>query len=378
MRRTDLPGLVCAGCGRTFEAAEGVWRCPCGDVLDVVGTRTPVLAPSQLVGRPATLWRYAEVLPVPLDDQVSMGEGMTPLVAAPGCAGAWLKLDFLMPTLSFKDRGAVMLAILAKVLGADCLVVDSSGNAGTAVAAYAARAGLPCTVFVPASTSPGKLLQMRAHGAQVNVVAGDRQAAAEAAASALAETPGSFYASHVYQPFFLHGTKSFAYEVWEQMGGQAPAELYLPVGNGTLLLGAYIGFGELHRAGLVPALPRIVGVQAAACAPLARAWAGHTEPSVPASTVAEGIAIAHPPRGGQVLAAVAATGGEIVAVDDDEVRAARADLARAGFFVEPTAAVCWAALRRRAGRPGVGGGAPGAGPTVVVPLSGAGLKSPGP
>jgi threonine synthase len=327
------------------------------------------------------MWRYAEALPVPGDERVSMGEGMTPMVPAPGRPGAWLKLDFLMPTLSFKDRGAVVLATLAKMLTARRLIVDSSGNAGTAVAAYAARAGLPCEVFVPGSTSAAKLYQMRAHGAEVRTVAGDRQAAAEAAVARLAEAPPGYYASHVYQPYFLHGTKSWAYEVWEQSGGRLPAEVLLPVGNGTLLLGAHIGFAELRDAGRASGVPRIVGVQASSCAPLARSWAGRPEPFTPAPTVAEGIAVACPPRHDQVLAAVRATGGEIVSVSEDEIVAARDDLARHGFFVEPTAAVCWAALCRRPVPPAPAGGdedrlEPGPGVAVVVPLSGAGLKSP--
>ena len=176
---------------------------------------------------------------------------LRPLVPVPGLPNVRLKLDFLMPTLSFKDRGAVLLATLARRLGVERAVVDSSGNAGTAAAAYLARAGVPCEVFVPEATSPGKLAQMRAHGATVRVVSGTRADTAAAAMSA-ADTPGTFYASHVYHPYFLHGVKTYAYEIWEQSGRVLPDTVVVPVGNGTLVLGCYLAFRELLQKLLHP------------------------------------------------------------------------------------------------------------------------------
>lgn len=379
----ELPRLQCSACGRAFPVDDWVWRCPCGSVLDVEPFTTAVPVPAGLAGRPATMWRYGEALPVPLDPAVSMGEGMSPLVPAPGAPGVTLKVDFLMPTLSFKDRGAVVLATMAKMAGARGMVVDSSGNAGTAMAAYAARAKLPCEVFVPAGTAGAKLSQVRAHGALAHVVGGDRQAAADAAISAVAERRGWLYASHAYHPYFLHGTKTFAYELWEQTSGHLPHTVVVPVGNGTLVLGSYLGFAELVREGRAEHAPRLVGVQAEACAPVARAFvAGWSEvPPVDAGpTIAEGIAIARPPRGAQVLAAVRATGGGVVTVTDEQARAACQDLAAEGFYVEPTSAVCWAALLS-ARRGDAGGHAQTsellAADGVVVPLCGSGLKSPG-
>lgn len=366
MKSAVLPDLVCRACGRRYELAAAAWRCRCGSVLDVADFQMPSLSLGGLAGRPWSMWRYAEALPVPFDPEVTMGEGLTPLVPAPGRPGCWLKLEFLMPTLSFKDRGAVILAMVAKLTGAPSVVIDSSGNAGTALAAYAARVQVPCEVFVPAGTSPGKLHQMRAHGADVHVVGGDRQAAADAAMARLSERPGARYASHVYDPYFLHGTKTYAYEIWEQTSGRPPHTMLLPVGNGTLLLGAHIGFCELVAQGALSSMPRLVGVQAAGCAPLGVAFSRGLPAPAPVEvlpTVAEGIAIARPARGAQVLEAVAATGGEIVTVDEARIEAAQADLAAKGFFVEPTAAVCWAALLR------------GGYEDAVVPLGGAGLKS---
>lgn len=146
---------------------------------------------------------------------------MTPLVAAPDIPGVLLKIDYLMPTGSFKDRGAVVLTALARQLAVPRMIADSSGNAGTAIAAYAARARIPCEVYVPAATSAGKVAQLRAYGATVHQVPGSREDTAAAAMQAAGQ-PGTFYASHVYHPFFLHGTKTYVLELWEQLSGRLP------------------------------------------------------------------------------------------------------------------------------------------------------------
>jgi threonine synthase len=385
--RAQLPPLRCSQCAKDYEVESLAWRCACGGLLDVAPF-TDGFDPRTLPGAgadawgSASLWRYGSVLPVPMDPAVSLGEGLTPLVSAPGRPGARLKLDFLMPTLSFKDRGAVVLATLARRLGVERCIVDSSGNAGTSAAAYMARAGVPCEVFVPASTSPGKLAQMRAHGATVRLVPGSRADTADAAL-AEADAPGVFYASHVYHPYFLHGVKTYAYELWEQYGGRLPETVVVPVGNGTLVLGCCLAFEELRAAGLIDAPPAVVAVQSDACAPLAAAMeAGQDAPApiVPEPTCAEGIAISAPPRGAQILRAIRATGGGVVRVSDAQTEAARAELAGAGLFVEPTSAVCWAAVRAADTDAAAAQGPAGEllrARELVLPLCGAGLKSPG-
>ncbi|MFZ3472642.1 threonine synthase [Streptomyces sp. 4.24] len=362
-----LPGYVCPEDGARAEARTAPWCCPlCGGPWDLDFTPDPGVPLDPAAG-PGSLWRYGPALPLTGAYGVTLAEGNTPLV--PLAERVHAKLDFLMPTLSFKDRGAVMLAELARRLGPERVVADSSGNAGTAFAAYCARAGLACEVFVPEGTSAKKTEQMRAHGATVRVVPGGREAAAVAAREA-ADLPGVFYASHVFNPYFLHGTKTYVYEVWEALGGHLPEVLVVPVGNGTLLLGAALAIEELGRRGVRP--PVLIAVQSAAVAPLASAFhagAEDAEPVPQLPTVAEGIAIPAPPRARQILAAVRASGGTFLTVPDDRVRAAQLDLAGRGLFVEPTAAACWAA---------VGPGAPG-NPlherTAVVPLCGAGAKS---
>jgi threonine synthase len=367
--------LSCADCGLAYPLQDLAWRCgSCGGVLDLTGFTAIVPGPAVLRDRPPTLWRYREALPADDPGVVSMGEGMTPLVSAPHGLPAMLKVDYLMPTGSFKDRGAVLLVALARRLGVTQMVADSSGNAGTAIAAYAARAGISCDVYVPGATSPGKVAQLRAYGATVHLVEGTREDTASAAAVA-AGRPGVFYASHVYNPFFLHGTKTYVFEAWEQLGGRLPEALVLPVGNGTLVLGCYLGCCELLAQGLIDRLPAIVAVQAEGCAPLAQAASlGLTSPVDVASggTIAEGIAIARPPRGAQILAAVADTSGAFVTVNDDQIRAAHAGLALAGLYVEPTAAVCWAAMQADLV---AAFEEPGPGPRALAPLCGSGLKS---
>ncbi|MEV4945140.1 threonine synthase [Streptomyces sp. NPDC053755] len=365
-----MTAYVCPRCRVHAPADALTWCCPrCRGPWDLEFTSGPVSLTS-LASRVNSLWRYEEALPLATHaPAVTLGEGRTPLV--PITDGVSAKVDFLMPTLSFKDRGAVMLAELALRLagggGLGHVVADSSGNAGTAIAAYCARAGLDCLVLVPQGTSPKKLEQIRAHGARLTLVPGDREATARAARAA-ADEPGAFYASHVYNPHFLHGTKTYVYELWEDLGGRLPDTLVLPVGNGTLLLGAALAVDELHGHGLVDRRPALVAVQAEAVRPLAAAFhAGDEEPAAPAParpTVAEGIAITAPPRGHAVLRAVRASGGTFLTVTEEQIRSAQRDLARRGLFVEATGVACWAAVRA----------APREGESVV-PLCGAGAKT---
>jgi threonine synthase len=370
-----LPRYRCGGCGRLIDPAVQVWRCPaCGGllVLEPAGASFPL---ASIRDRPTTLWRYREALPFDAGSdapgRVTMGEGFTPVVTVTlGDAPVLAKVEFASPTLSFKDRGAAVLIAAAVELGATEVVADSSGNAGAAIAAYAARAGLAATVFVAATASPVKLAQIAAHGAEARTVDGDRESVGRAAREEV-ESRGAFYASHVHNPYFHQGTKTFVFEVWEQLGGRMPDVLVLPVGNGTLLLGAWLGLGELYSAEAISAVPRLVAVQAAGCAPVAQAWAlgaGDVEPVVGAGTVAEGIAIAAPARGAEILAAVRDSGGEVVTITDEEIVAAGRELAGQGLYLEPTAAATAAGARRWIEQQGAGGA------DVLIPLCGAGLK----
>jgi len=316
------------------------------------------------------LWRYREAIPIDHDTSiVSMQEGFTPLERME-IAGreVLLKIDYLFPTGSYKDRGATVLISKMKEWRVRKVVEDSSGNAGSAIVAYCAKAGIQCDIYVPYHTSPAKLVQIQAYGATLKRVDGSREKTAERAMKAASGTP---YASHCWNPFFLHGTKTFAFEVWEQMSWKTPDTLVFPVGHGTLFLGVYMGFKELREAGMIKKIPKLVAVQSASCATLYEAFKKgwqETRPIEKRETVAEGIAIAEPVRGREILEAIRETDGEILIVTEKEIGTALKTMGRKGHFIEPTSAATVAGLiqylRKRRGSE-----------TVVSTLTGTGLKS---
>lgn len=338
--------LICGKCGSAFPLCDPRWRCDCGYLLDV--EFAPVFALDKIAERKPTMWRYREAIPISDDaNVVTLDEGYTPLlrVSFDGVP-IWMKQDHLFPTGSYKDRGASVLMSKAKELGIQRVVEDSSGNAGCAVAAYSAVAGIECAIYVPEHTAAAKLAQIRRYGATLNLVPGERQ---DTALAALEAAQGTYYASHSWNPFFLHGTKTFAFEVCEQLGWRSPDTVILPVGNGTLLLGAYLGFTELMGAGIVSSVPKLIAVQAEACAPLAAAFRGKLDslPEIPArDTLAEGIAITSPIRGGQILRAVRDSGGHFVSVSEGEIKASLTQMCRKGFYIEPTSAAATAGVSK--------------------------------
>ncbi|MEW9501364.1 threonine synthase [Jeotgalibacillus marinus] len=338
--------FVCADCGETYDPRTLLWRCSCGGLLNV-GEYTVSFPIHEIKKRAATMWRYTEALPFSssIYEQLTMGEGYTPMIPLDSDSPhILLKMDYMMPTLSFKDRGAAVLIAKAKELGVTHVIADSSGNAGTSIAAYASRAGITCDIYVPASTSPKKLKQIKAHGATLHEIPGSREDTAAAAIEEV-EKRQVFYASHVYNPFFYQGTKTYAFEVWEQLNGDVPDAIVIPVGNGTLLLGAYYGFRELLQCGMISKIPRFIAIQAEGCAPLAQAFdAGkkQAEPVINSGTSAEGIAIAFPARHRQILEAIRDTDGTIITAPEQKIEQVREELANKGLYVEPTTAATYA------------------------------------
>jgi threonine synthase len=323
-----------------------IWRCECGSFLNL--TFESKFSIKKITKRAPSLWRYREALPIHGDDHIiSMGEGFTPLEEMNfNGYPVLMKIDYLFPTGSYKDRGATVLISKAREIGVESVVEDSSGNAGAAIAAYCIRAGIGCEIYVPQGTSLEKLVQIEAYGATLNKVEGSREKTAQVAMRAASRT---YYASHCWNPFFLHGTKTFAFEIWEQMGWKAPDVLILPVGHGTLFLGAYIGFKELKNSGRVKRMPRLVGVQSASCAPLYHGFRRRLEGPLPVEkreTVAEGIAIANPVRGKQILEAIRETEGKVLVVTEKEIMAAMVEMGKKGHFIEPTSAATVAGLKK--------------------------------
>ena len=363
-----MSDLVCQSCQNTYPLNAPVWRCDCGGLLDV--RFEPEFDLERIGARAPSLWRYREALPIDADERiVSFGAGCTPLVEME-IAGRWVlaKHDYLFPTGSYKDRGAAILVSKAAEIGIRHVVEDSSGNAGCAIAAYCARAGIACDIYVPHSTSEAKLEQIRLYGGRLQKIPGPRESTAEAALEAAGDT---YYASHSWNPFFFQGTKTFAFEVCEQLGWRAPDSVVVPVGNATLLLGCAIGFRELQAAGIIDRLPKLIGVQSAGCAPLTAAMAtGSVRPEsmTPEATLAEGIAIAEPVRGHEALAAVHESGGHSLSVGEEDIAQALRDAGRQGVYIEPTSAATLAGVRAycESAPPDE---------VIVTTLTGSGLKS---
>jgi threonine synthase len=314
------------------------------------------------------------VLPVTYRDAVNLGEQITPLIETEfdGVGIHW-KLDYLLPSGSFKDRGSAVLVSHFNKSGVRRAIEDSSGNAAASIAAYSARAGIDCAIFGPASASRGKLVQTAAYGAGVTWVEGNRDDVAQAAMDAAANDPSAAYASHNWHPFFIEGVKTWALEVWEQFGYRAPDHVVATVGSGSMLLGAWRAFSLLKSGGQIPRIPRLFAAQPAACAPVHAAFKAGLEDVKEVQrqpTIAEGASIANPVRGRELLRAIRSSPGGAVAVREDEIASAQQDLARQGIYIEPTSAVAAAGLRQliRDGEIGREG-------KTVVLLSGSGLKA---
>ncbi len=369
MAATAIATYRCPGCGRVWNADRPLWRCECGSHLNLTSGRG--LARSEIAANEASLWRYAAALALRGPPRISLGEGWTPLVTL-NWRGAQvrLKLESQMPTGSFKDRGtAVMINHLLEV-GVGPIHEDSSGNAGASIATYAAASGIPCRIYVPAAAPPAKLVQIAVTGADVRAIPGSRQTVSEAAIGA---SGNSFYASHNWQPFFIEGTKTLAFELWEQLGFRVPDNILVPTGYGSNILGLERGFDELERSGEITARPRLFAVQAANCAAFAAAWQAGGDRFVEFAaqpTIADGIATPRPVRMAEVLRAVRRSKGSVVAVDEEEIVPALSALGRLGLFVEPTAATAGAALTRL-----LRDGTIQPDQTTIVVLTGTGLKA---
>lgn len=369
--RSELPRYIDERNDLSYDINELRW---CSDKLaPLMITPLPGISRDDIDTRHRSLWRYQAALPVAIERPISLGEGCTPLVSKRwNNTDVLFKLEWFNPTSSFKDRGAsVMVSFLAQ-LGVKKLIEDSSGNGGAAIAAFSAAAGIQARILAPDSTSPAKLLQSRAFGAEVQGVPGSRQDTED---EALRQSKEIFYASHNWHPFFLQGTKSLAYEIWEDLGFKAPDNIIIPTGAGSNVLGCDIGFGELLAAGQIKKLPKLLIAQPANCAPIDATFKANSDELVPTiyeKTIAEGTAIRHPVRLKELLRAIRRSQGDTVAISEQEIINAVRKLTAMGFYAEPTSATVAAAvdafMQRGTIKPGE---------TTIVILTGSGLKSSG-
>jgi threonine synthase len=331
--------------GAQYPLDRPRWRSDAGGALMI--TPLPGIGRGEIDRSKRSLWRYAAALPLTISNPISMGEGCTPLVKLPwrGATGLF-KLEWFGPTGSFKDRGASVMISALRQQGIDRILEDSSGNGGAAIAAYAALAGMKAKVLAPAATQPAKTVQARMYGAEVELVAGSRQ---ETADEAVRQAGSIFYASHNWQAFFLQGTKTLAYELWEDLGFRAPDNVIIPTGAGSNVLGCDIGFSELLRRGEIARLPRLFAVQPENCAPLHASFVSGSEDLMAVDvkpTIAEGTAIAQPVRWREALQAIRRSKGGTIAVSEEEIHSALIELAATGLYVEPTSATAAAAFGR--------------------------------
>ena len=332
--------LGCSACDFTQSGIELASVCPrCGQPL-LVHYDSPWPSRDAIESR-WDMWRYRAVLPL-LDDEtaVTLGEGATPIVDAPdlarevGVARLWIKDEGLNPTASFKARGMSAAVTRAAALGVAGLVVPTAGNAGAALAAYGAAAGLPVRVFAPASTPSPILATIRAFGAQLQLVDGHIGDAGKLA-RAFASAEGFFDASTLREPYRIEGKKTMGIEVAEQLGWRLPTHIVYPTGGGTGLIGMWKVFGEMRRGGWLSdatPLPRMITAQAQGCAPIVRAFhagADHATPWDDPSTHASGLRVPGPLGDRLILRALRESHGEAgaaseTAIERDTLRLSRA------------------------------------------------------
>ena len=351
--------LACIRCGEThpLDAFERACRaCAEAGVTANLGVVYGDAAPPRrdaIPAAPATLWRFADALPLAAEDAVSLGEGMTPLVpaAAPHCGSLWVKDETRNPSWSFKDRLASVAVSWAKKIGAEVVATSSSGNAGAAAACYAARAGLPCVVLTFRGTAGPMVGQIRAAGAMVLECAEkeDRWRILSRAVKEFGWFPTSpfFGPAAGSNPIGIEGYKTLAYEIAEGLGWRAPDWCVLPVCYGDALFGLWKGFDEMRRWGWTEAMPRLVAAEVSGSLAAGLAGEGPMPPAVArdGDSIAVSIDIARSTA--QALIALRRTDGIAVALDDAEIAAARAALARReGLFVEASSAAAFAAIER--------------------------------
>jgi threonine synthase len=373
--------LECTACGVRHEWSRLQNLClSCGKPLFAVidlAAASRTLKRDRLPTREKSLWRYREVLPLPNDvEPVSLGEGGTPLLPAKNFSGdidLWIKDESLNPTQSFKARGMSVAVSMAKHLGATKLAVPSAGNAGGALAAYAARAGLKAHIFMPRDTPEANVIECCELGAHVTLIDGlITDCGAEVARRKTEE--GWFEMSTLKEPYRIEGKKTLGYELAEQCDWELPEVILYPTGGGTGLIGMWKAFDEMEALGWIGRKrPRMFAVQAAGCAPIVRAFeAGEKSAAeIPdAHTIASGLRVPRAIGDFLILNILRQSNGGAIAVDDREMtRIAREVGSTEGLFIAPEAAACFAALKslRSAGKID-------SGQRVVIFNTGSGIK----
>jgi len=353
---SNLVELECSACGKKYDPEQEQHLCTCGkpllaryDLRHAAGTLTL----QTLKDRPRTLWRYAEVLPD--DPPVSLGEGLTPLIharrlgARMGLESLYVKDEGLNPTGSFKARGMTAAVTRARRFGVKALAAPTAGNAGGALAAYAAAAGIPAVIVMPADTPSANVMECQAFGAKVVKLNGLISDCGKYVAEHK-DREGWYDVSTLKEPYRVEGKKTMGYELWEQFGGKLPHVIFYPTGGGVGLIGMCKAFDELQEMGRIGReRPRMVAVQAEGCAPIVKAWEANQQSAQffqNAATIASGLRVPGPLGDQLILRMLRQTNGTAIAVTDKEMLYAGRELASlAGIFAAPEGAATVVAAR---------------------------------
>jgi threonine synthase len=338
--------IRCFTCGKSSPSLLN-FKCPsCGQPLDIQLHFD--FKADRIRRRDYTVWRYAKFFPYVREAQIiTLGEGWTPLVKF-SRHNIYFKLESLNPTGSFKDRGSTMLiSALHKLVkkAGGYVSEDSSGNAGASIAAYAACAGVKAKVYVPSNVSGPKFNQIKFYGAEVVKVSDGRSKVAEEAQKAERK---KFYVGHILHPLFRDGIRSLAYEIAEQLDWRVPERIYLPVSAGTLLLGVLNGFKHLLESDAIEDMPKIVACQTRQVSPLYHRLKNLSyTPPKRITSIADALVSVNPPLLDLMVKSLRELDGDAVIVEEDEIFTALTELARKGFFVEPSSAVAYAAYKKQ-------------------------------
>lgn len=363
--------ITCSSCGLEIPYQSGNWRCPrCSSTLkiDYVVSESG-FRKEKLSGRSLTMWRYRELIPIRSENIISLGEGYTKIVKAGFLEEPHVnfKLDYLSPSGSFKDRGSSVAITHAKEIGAEAIVEDSSGNAGSSISLYSSAAGLKSRIYVPKDAPENKRDFMRLFGAEV-METQSREKAFQLAVSFLSE--GEYYVGHLWNPFYIEGMKTMAFECVEQLNWSSPDYVITPVASGTLLLGLYKGFNEFMDLGLTDKVPVIIGVQAEGYAPIYESFTGVKMKWAGKSLLADALRVCNPPRLREIVDALRRSGGKMIVVNDGEILESLKIGFKKGFFIEPSSATAIAAYKRFLEE-----GFFRKGEKILIPLTGSGFKA---
>lgn len=357
---SSLVELECSACRKKYDATKEQHLCTCGKPLLArydLKRAAETFTLAALKDRPRNLWRYAEVLPD--DPPVSLGEGMTPLVhakrlgASMGLENLYVKDEGLNPTGSFKARGMSAAVTRARQLGVKALAAPTAGNAGGALAAYAAAAGIPAVIVMPADTPSANVMECQAFGAKVVKLDGLISECGKYVAENK-DREGWYDVSTLKEPYRVEGKKTMGYELWEQFGGKLPHVIFYPTGGGVGLIGMCKAFDELEQMGRIGAeRPRMVAVQAEGCAPIVKAWEAHQSSAqffANAVTIASGLRVPGPLGDQLILSMLRQTKGTAVAVTDNQMLHAGRELASLeGILAAPEGAATVVGARILAG-----------------------------